>query len=577
MLVLLLVACDNPIPTVLQPSPVAEELVVEPTLQVAAQAAQEAFGENCIPSVPSFSARAVTPRLNRATWSRPRQVTSCEFTGFELAVTWPDGPPRTHAVQLNTLELEYLHGAADDCGELSSTPNNRGYHCSNTMLTDADSIVTYSIRARNFANNTGGPWSREITVRRSRSLTPAPPSFVDVVATDPGVVHVTWGNPSFPRGTALADSVTFEVARSRNGGSWRSLETGLDGNSLEVSFLELTPVGVSGSYRFRIRTNYNGRRSTWVETEGEISTIDAPAALTIRISDNNAKCVPFGTGTTCNATGGNLQRGQIYRDTMRIQILINPATSRDRNRSGSLTYSYRVSEGDRNSYGPSTDIVFSKTNIWRGQCRTGSDAKAYFTPCFQKDRDDYTIGVTYWVKVTPSIGIVEGPATEIDFTLSHGDTGSDTTPVDPRGPPPPPPTRCNPGGDDDPCWGPARPVAEANWDTPGSVTVTFSASDPGRNVNGSDARITRVEMSYEACPFQWGPRNTDRTDWGWKAVDGVACKSSSRNVDGSTGSMTFRGSFNSNVTMWEVKVEGRVRNNNGYWSGESGSDGHLTP
>ena len=160
--------------------------------------------------------------------------------------------------------------------------------------------------------------------------------------------------------------------------------------------------------------------------------------------------------------------------------------------------------------------------------RSGSDAKAYFTPCFQKDRDDYTIGVTYWVKVTPSIGIVEGPATEIDFTLSHGDTGSDTTPVDPRGPPPPPPTRCNPGGDDDPCWGPARPVAEANWDTPGSVTVTFSASDPGRNANGSDARITRVEMSYEACPFQWGPRNTDRTDWGWKAVDGVACKSSSR-------------------------------------------------
>ena len=81
MLVLLLVACDNPIPTVLQPSPVAEELVVEPTLQVAAP---EAFGENCIPSVPSFSARAVTPRLNRATWSRPRQVTGCEFTGFPL-------------------------------------------------------------------------------------------------------------------------------------------------------------------------------------------------------------------------------------------------------------------------------------------------------------------------------------------------------------------------------------------------------------------------------------------------------------------------------------------------------------
>ena len=346
---------------------------------------------------------------------------------------------------------------------------------------------------------------------------------------------------------------------------------------MEVSFLELTPVGVRGSYRFRIRTNYNGQRSTWVETEGEISTINAPAALTLRISDNNAKCVPFGTGTRCNATGGDLQRGWIYRDTTRIQILINPATSRDRNRSGSLTYSYRVSEGDRNSYGPSTDIVFSKTNIWRGQCRTGSDAKAYFTPCFQKDRDDYTIGVTYWVKVTPSIGIVEGPATEIDFTLSHGDTGSDTTPVDHTGPPPPPPTRCNPGGDDDPCWGPARPVAEANWDTPGSVTVTFSASDPGRNVNGSDARITRVEMSYEACPFQWGPRNTDRTDWGWKAVDGVACKSSSRNVDRSTGSMTFRGSFSSDVTMWDVEVEGRVRNNNGYWSGESGSGGHLTP
>ena len=350
MLALLLVACDNPIPTVLQPPPVAEDLVVEPTLPVAAQAAQEAFGENCIPSVRSFSARAVTPRLNRATWSRPRQVTGCEFTGFELAVTWPDGPPRTHAVHLDTLHTEYLHGATDDCSQSTSPDYTDQTHCN--PLTEADSIVTYSIRARHFANNTGGAWSREITVRRSRSLTPAPPSFVDVVATDPGVVHVTWGNPSFPRGTALADSVTFEVARSRNGGSWRSSETGLDGNSLEVSFLELTPVGVSGSYRFRIRTNYNGRRSTWVETEGEISTIDAPAALTIRISDNNAKCVPFGTGTTCNATGGNLQRGQIYRDTMRIQILINPATSRDRNRSGSLTYSYRVSEGDRNSYGP---------------------------------------------------------------------------------------------------------------------------------------------------------------------------------------------------------------------------------
>ena len=41
--------------------------------------------------------------------------------------------------------------------------------------------------------------------------------------------------------------------------------------------------------------------------------------------------------------------------------------------------------------------------------------------------------------------------------------------------------------------------------------------------------------------------------------------------------MTFRGSFSSDVTMWDVEVEGRVRNNNGYWSGESGSGGHLTP
>ena len=169
---------------------------------------------------------------------------------------------------------------------------------------------------------------------------------------------------------------------------------------------------------------------------------------------------------------------------------------------------------------------------------------------------------------------------EIDVTRSAADSTklvsqNERTPEDV--PDPPRPTSCGTGNFDN-YERPDAPDAEATWGS-GSVTVSFNINrpnyNPGTNPNRSPARVTRVEMKYRACPYAW--RGNGWVKVGEHGGDNDSCRHGTRNRNGSSGSMTFRGSFSADIDMWNTKVEGRVRNSRGRYSTWGGGGGHVTP
>ena len=130
MLLLLIAACSDLItlPTVDESSAVEFAQTDAPARTTDAPARTPDQPVNsCLPALRSFSARAVTPRLNRLTWRLPRQITGCPYTGLEIDVwTWD----ANGFVQLSDTATVFLHGMEDTCVGLSCQP-----------LTDADSVV----------------------------------------------------------------------------------------------------------------------------------------------------------------------------------------------------------------------------------------------------------------------------------------------------------------------------------------------------------------------------------------------------------------------------------------------------
>ena len=143
--------------------PMVPSGMTKPTLTARLVQQAAADIECTLPTVRSFSARAVDPRHNRITWSLPGQSSSCEYTALQLDVVTPSrssvvqiSPPVVAGQPGDLTTTEYIHGALPTCPE---------QHCG--ALTEDEAVVTYKIRTTDFGNNNAGPWSREVTVRRS--------------------------------------------------------------------------------------------------------------------------------------------------------------------------------------------------------------------------------------------------------------------------------------------------------------------------------------------------------------------------------------------------------------------------
>ena len=271
MLLLLIAACSDLItlPTV------DESSAVEFAQTDAPARTPDQPVNSCLPALRSFSARAVTPWLNRLTWRLPRQITGCcPYTGLEIDVwTWD----ANGFVQLSDTATVFLHGMEDTCVGPSCQP-----------LTAADSVVAYKIRTistDSAAHHLPGAWSRQITVRRNTSIAPTVPLGLTVIHNGGGYADLSWSPPNVPVDTA---GVTYDVQRRPGRSSWRSLPS-VDGAvaTRRISFADLPPVGVRSKQTFRVRTVHNGRRSAWVESDGNLVTWNKPQAAQVTLNHHN--------------------------------------------------------------------------------------------------------------------------------------------------------------------------------------------------------------------------------------------------------------------------------------------------
>ena len=486
---------------------------------------------SCLPALRSFSARAVTPRLNRLTWRLPRQITGCPYTGLEIDVwTWD----ANGFVQLSDTATVFLHGMEDTCVGLSCQP-----------LTDADSVVAYKMRTistDSAAHHLPGAWSRQITVRRNTSIAPTVPLGLTVIHNGGGYADLSWSPPNVPVDTA---GVTYDVQRRPGRSSWRSLPS-VDGAvaTRRISFADLPLVGVQSKQTFRVRSVHNGRRSAWVESDGNLTTWDAPKPFWLNFAGIH------GNGST-------------------RYIQLNATARAGTHTIADFSYTCEISAGNRSNYAPNPAA-------FRDCGYVPSGTRAQLMRLWVRE---LAVDVTYWVRVTAHRGTLIGASEEIDFTIAADSTASTTQTSEGSGPPtPPPPTSCGTGNFDN-CERPNAPDAVATWGS-GSVTVSFNINypnyNPGTNPNRSPARVTRVEMKYRACPYAWRGN-------GWVKVgehggeENDSCRHGTRNRNGSSGSLTFRGSFSADIDMWNTKVEGRVRNSRGRYSTWAGGGGHVTP
>ena len=531
-------------------------LPVDPVIEAPAATtdgpARQAPPTACLPSVRSFSARSVTPRLNRLSWSLPGQITGCEYTGFEMDFQRPhdDGT----FVQVSDTATVFLHGSEDTCF---------GPSCSS--LTEADSVMSYKIRTMAHGTSVPGPWSREVTVRRSTTYNPTAPIGFSLIHQDSGHAKMYWSPPVFPPDTA---GVTYDIQHRAGSGRWRSLPS-VAGDTARVSFVDLPPVGVSMPHKFRIRTVHDRKRSAWAEADSEIVTFDRPEPFSVKLNRSNARCDPSGAGSS---TCSGIMEGVIFRDTTKVELIITPLTVADVNRRRSLHYTWEVSEGNRYSYP-------APTGEWHKSCRTGFSYHPRWWPCVRFPRNELTPGVTYWVRITAWHGTISGADYEIDVTLA-----ADTRPevpgneYDPPDPPRTHPNTCGPSNEF--CERPYAPDSEATYG-PGYLTVAWTTTQresysPGTNPDGSPARVTRVEMRYEACPMAWSGAR--------KRMERVGpasnCRSGNRKASGSRGTITYRPSFRDiggkPVDVWDVMTFAKAINSRGRVSPEEGNGGHVT-
>ena len=157
-----------------------------------------------------------------------------------------------------------------------------------------------------------------------------------------GYVDLSWSPPNFPVDTL---GVTYDVQRRPRGGSWRSLPS-VEGavTARRISFADLPPVGVRTGQTFRVRSVHNGRRSAWVESDGNLTTWNAPKPFRI---------VFAGEFVHTTAT-----------DTIPfVRFIATALDDFDSHQFTSYTFSCELSVGDRRNYAPNPQMVRNCGNV----------------------------------------------------------------------------------------------------------------------------------------------------------------------------------------------------------------------
>ena len=529
--------------------------VTKPTLTARLVQQAAADIECTLPTVRSFSARAVDPRHNRITWNLPNQSSSCEYTALQLDVVTPSrssvvqiSPPGGHTEPLD--QTEYIHGALPTC------PEER---CG--ALTDDEAVVTYKIRTTDFGNHNAGPWSREVTVNRSTAVTPTAPLYMRAIHQDSGHVLLRWDEPAIPEDGA---GVTYSVEASARGGAWRSWTNFTNEGPLTrtISFADMPPLGVETPYRFRVRATHNGRSGPWSNETDTARTWDAPGAVTVQLGNQ--------TGDVVGAKGEQI-----------LNFRFAPEDSHRRSGYGTGTAEEcAISVGNRSSY----QVASISTN--------GLDCVPYAlgNGGFSGLKLEWlaagwpgAVNQTIWMRFALRRGsTIYGPTQEVDITRNSDNklvSQNATTFGGGGGSPDPDPCSngmCN--QPPDPPWSEA--TSGDGYLTMRWTTTTNTGYFPGTNSSGNEVSIRRMEMKYEACPHYWntGRRRFERIGPAVGADD-TNCRTGT-GTGRSTGSITFRGSFGvidgMQVDMWEAKMNAMAVNSLGRpspWAGWTG--GHV--
>ena len=527
--------------------------MTKPTLTARLVQQAAADIECTLPTVRSFSARAVDPRHNRITWSLPGQSSSCEYTALQLDVVTPSrssvvqiSPPVVAGQPGDLTTTEYIHGALPTCPE---------QHCG--ALTEDEAVVTYKIRTTDFGNNNAGPWSREVTVRRSTAVTPTAPLYLRARHSETGHVDLYWDKPAFPEDEA---GVTYSFQASARGGSWRNFTafTSDGAKHRRVSFADMPPVGRATNYEFRVRATHSGRSGPWSEPTNEIRTWNAPERVSVRVGSY----------------------GGVDRMDGEVNFVFGFTTVdshlRNSYRNGTVA-SCEISVGNRSSYRLDEEI----SDLVCTAYESAASGRAQFTGLkLEWPTRVLTVDQTIWIRFTLTRGTITGPTQEVDITRNSDNKLVSQTADPPRSSGPVDP--CSNGICNQP---PDPPWSEATYGdgylTMRWTTTTNTSYFPGTNSSGNPASIRRMEMKYEACPHYWntGRRRFERIGPAF-GEDDTNCRAGT-GTGSATGSIRFRGSYGiidgMQVDMWEAKMNAMVVNNLGRpspWAGWTG--GHVT-
>ena len=518
------------------------------------QVQQAAADIECtLPTVRSFSARAVDPRHNRITWSLPGQSSSCEYTALQLDVMTPSrssvvqiSPPVVAGQPGDLTTTEYIHGALPTCAEVG---------CG--ALTDDEATVTYKIRATDFENHNAGPWSREVTVQRSTVVTPTAPLYIRARHSETGHLDLYWDKPAIPEDET---GVTYSFQASARGGSWRDFTafTSDGAKHRRVSFADMPPVGRATNYEFRVRATHSGQSGPWSEPTNEIRTWNAPERVSVRVGsyggvDRMDGEVNFVFGFT--TVDSHLRNS--YRD-------------------GTVA-SCEISVGNQSSYRLDEEISDLACKAYQTD---GSNSVQFTGLKLEWPTRVLTVDQTIWIRFTLTRGTITGPTQEVDITRNSDNELVSRNAEPPRGSGPADPCsngRCN--QPPDPPWSDATygdGYLTMRW-----TTTTNTGYFPGTNSSGNPASIRRMQMKYEACPHYWntGRRRFERIGPAF-GDDDTNCRAGT-GTGSATGSIRFRGSYGiidgMQVDMWEAKMNAMVVNNLGRpspWAGWTG--GHVT-
>ncbi len=502
--------------------------------------------ECSLPTVSSFSARAVDPRHNRITWSLPGQASSCPYTRFELDVATPS---RSSAVQISSDDSEYIHGALPSC------PEDR---CG--ALTDDEAVVTYKIRTTNYTSHNAGPWSREVTVNRSTVATPSAPLYMRAIHRDSGHVSLRWDEPAIPEDGA---GVTYSVEAMSRGG-WRSFTdfTDEDAKSRTISFADMPPVGVATDYTFRVRATHNGRSGPWSNETNPTRTWDAPGRVDVQISS---------TGSNLDGRGG-------------VSLLFGFTGDDARHRrSYDTTHAgCEISVGNRSSY----QLASSITGL---DCLRHEEQGPYLGLRFNWSSAGMPVDQTIWIRFAVTRGTIKGPTQEIDITRTDADNDGTADNIVSQNATKPP---SGGGTPTDPC---ARKSCNAKPDVPrgeptygnGSLTMRWTTTGTTDYSAGTDSvgdpvgTIRRLRMKYQSCPLRRDGHRLARIGPAFGQMGTFCVETAETTARGSTGTMTFRGSYGGTVNGhlvegWGVTMFATAENSLANWSGWTVNGGQVT-